>query len=66
GALVGSLIAHEAVKSRRHNRERRQYRVSRQEKHFDWCYSKYRSYDHRSDTYISRRHGETYCQSPFN
>ncbi|MEP1443353.1 MAG: hypothetical protein ABJK39_10130, partial [Hyphomicrobiales bacterium] len=66
GAVVGGLLAREAVKSRRHNRERRHYRVSRQEKHFDWCYSKYRSYDHRSDTYISRRHGETYCQSPFN
>ena len=66
-AVVGGLLANEAVKSRNKNkRQRREYRVSRQEKHFDWCYSKYRSYDHRSDTYISRRHGETYCESPFN
>ncbi|MEP3233582.1 MAG: BA14K family protein [Hyphomicrobiales bacterium] len=65
-AIVGGLLASNASKSRNNVRERREYRVSRQEKHFDWCYSKYRSYDHRSDTYISRRHGETYCESPFN
>lgn len=65
-AVVGGLLANKAVKSRNHKRERRHYRVNRQEKHFDWCYSKYRSYDHRSDTYISRRHGETYCNSPYN
>ena len=65
-AVVGGLLANKAVKSRNNVRERRQYRVSLQEKHFDWCYSKYRSYDHRSDTYISRRYGETYCESPYN
>lgn len=65
-AIVGGLLANEASKSRNRNRDRREYRVRRQEKHFDWCYSKYRSYDHRSDTYISRRHGETYCNSPYN
>ena len=65
-AVVGGLLANKASKSRNNVRERRAYRVSRQEKHFDWCYSNYRSYDHRSDTYISRRHGETYCESPFN
>ena len=65
-AIVGGLLAAEASKSRNNVRERREYKVSRQEKHFDWCYSKYRSYDHRSDTYISRRYGETYCESPYN
>ncbi|MEP3630162.1 MAG: hypothetical protein ABJN04_09185 [Hyphomicrobiales bacterium] len=65
-AVVGGLLASEASKSRNRPRKRREYRVRRQEKHFDWCYSKYRTYDHRSDTYISRRHGETYCNSPYN
>ena len=65
-AVVCGLLANKAVKSRNNVRERREYQVSRQEKHFDWCYSKYRSYDHRSDTYISRRFGETYCESPYN
>lgn len=65
-AVVGGLLANKAVKSRSQKRERRYYEVSRQDKHIDWCYSKYKSYDHRSDTYISRRYGETYCESPFN
>ena len=65
-AIVGGLLAAEASKSRNNVRERREYKVSLQEKHFDWCYSKYKTYDHHSDTYISRRHGETYCESPYN
>ena len=65
-AIVGGLLASEASKSRNRDRNRRRYQISRQEKHFDWCYSKYKSYDHHSDTYISRRHGETYCNSPYN
>jgi len=65
-AVVGGLLASKAVKSRNNKRERREYQVSRQHRHFDWCYAKYKSYDHRSDTYISRRHGETYCESPYN
>ena len=65
-AVVGGLLASKASKSRNNVRERREYKVSRQERHFDWCYSKYKTYDHRSDTYISRRHGETYCESPYS
>ena len=65
-AVVGGLLASKAVKSRNNVRQRREYQVSRQEKHFDWCYSKYKSYDHHSDTYISHRYGETYCESPYN
>ena len=65
-AVVGGLLANKAVKSRNNVRQRREYQVSRQERHFDWCYSKYKSYDHRSDTYISHRYGETYCESPYN
>ena len=65
-AVVGGLLANKAIKSRNNTRERRYYEASRQDRHFDWCYSKYRSYDHRSDTYISRRYGETYCNSPYN
>ena len=65
-AVVGGILASKASKSRNDVRERREYQVSRQERHFDWCYSKYKTYDHRSDTYISRRYGETYCESPYN
>ena len=65
-AIVGGILASEASKSRKNVRKRREYKVSLQEKHFDWCYSKYKTYDHHSDTYISRRHGETYCVSPYS
>lgn len=65
-AVVGGLLAKKAVKHRNNVRERRYYEASRQDRHIEWCYAKYRSYDHRSDTYISRRYGETYCESPYN
>lgn len=34
--------------------------------HVEWCLDRYRSYDPRTDTYISHRHGERRCRSPYN
>jgi hypothetical protein len=33
--------------------------------HVEWCYDHYRSYNHRTNTYIRSSGRETYCRSPF-
>ncbi len=34
--------------------------------HINWCYNRYRSYDSRSDTYVSYSGRRKYCNSPYN
>ncbi|MEO0328855.1 MAG: BA14K family protein [Pseudomonadota bacterium] len=34
--------------------------------HTNWCYRKYRSYDARTDTYVSYGGRVKYCNSPYN
>lgn len=36
------------------------------DRHINWCLRKYRSYDVRSDTYVSFSGGRRYCNSPYN
>jgi hypothetical protein len=34
--------------------------------HFQWCYNRYRTYDHVSNTYFRSKRQRAYCVSPFS
>lgn len=34
--------------------------------HVHWCYSRYRTYDHRSNTFVLRHGQRAYCVSPYS
>lgn len=66
-ALVGGLIAH---KSRRRPVEQHYYapapRYVSGNAHVNWCYSRYRSYDVRSNTFVTYGGQVRSCISPYN
>jgi hypothetical protein len=33
--------------------------------HVEWCYDHYRSYDHRTNTYVRSSGREVFCRSPY-
>ena len=34
--------------------------------HVNWCYNRYRTYDHRSNSFVIRHGQRAYCVSPFS
>ena len=34
--------------------------------HVNWCYSRYRTYDHRSNSFVIRHGQRAYCVSPYS
>lgn len=71
GGLVGGIVGGAIGSSRRRDRgvvyvERRPVYVDRGSAHVNWCYNRYRSYDARTDTYISYGGRARYCNSPYN
>lgn len=55
GAIVGGIIA---------NQPHHRYR-SAPSPHIEWCYSRYRSYDSRSNTFQPHNGPRRYCRSPY-
>ena len=55
GFLVGSILYS----------QRKHYGHSALRKHVNWCTKKYKTYNVRSDTFISYKHGKKRCNSPF-
>lgn len=63
GAIIGSVLANQARPSRVY-RPAPTYR-SAGNAHVDWCYSRYRSYDARTDTFQPYHGPRRYCNSPY-
>ena len=55
GFLVGSILYS----------QRKHYSHSALRKHVHWCTKKYKTYNVRSDTFISYKHGKKRCNSPY-
>lgn len=78
GGLVGGVIGGAIGSSRRRDRDvvivdrRRPVYEERVivrpagNAHVNWCYNRYRSYDARTDTYVSYGGRVRYCNSPYN
>jgi len=74
GGIVGGAIG--SAHSRRYRepeviyveprRPRRVYRRGGGNAHINWCYRKYRSYEARTDTYVSYGGRVRRCYSPYN
>ncbi len=63
GGIAAGIIGTAIVAGeRRRNRERRSYRASSWERHVARCYRAYRSYNERTDTYITHSGYERICR----
>ena len=74
GGVVGGVIGSSRrsrspdvvyVEPRRVYREPVVVRRSSGNAHVNWCYSRYRSYDARTDTYVAYSGRVKYCNSPY-
>lgn len=78
GGLVGGVIGGAIGSSRRNDRDvvivdrrrpvyrERVYVRPAGNAHVNWCYNRYRSYNARTDTYVSYGGRVRYCNSPYN
>ncbi|MFC6490278.1 BA14K family protein [Nitratireductor sp. GCM10026969] len=55
GAIIGGLLANQARSSPAY----------RSDRHVEWCLSRYRSYDVRTDTFQPYNGPRRYCDSPY-
>ena len=64
--FITGVIVNEATRNRRYHEPRYVApRHSAWDAHVNWCYSRYRSYSHRTDTFISYGGRHKRCYSPY-
>lgn len=63
-AFLGVMILNGIIQNQRP--VYRQHRMSYGDAHIQWCQSRYRSYDIRTDSYQPNHGGRKLCNSPYN
>ena len=67
-AFLGVMILNGIIQNQRpvYRQNYRQHRMSYGDAHIQWCQSRYRTYDIRTDSYQPNYGGRKLCNSPYN